>query len=144
MRASKIALYVSGVDRALCRPCLYPWISVGVLGTDGGHSAWYHFILSSRPGFSSSFFFCLFLFVLFPGSPFLSVLPLPSFLPPSPSFFVALLFIYSFGPSAALCPSARRLVGCSLGWTLNVGSFEYLCSGYTDLPRLPAESTWRL
>lgn len=59
------------------------------------------------------------------SSPLLSSALLP---PPRPSFSVALLFIYSFGPAAALCPSARRLVGCSLGWTLNVPCFEYLRS----------------
>lgn len=54
--------------------------------------------------------------------------PPPALPPPRPSFSVALLFIYSFGPAAALCPSARRLVGCSLGWTLNVPCLEYLRS----------------
>lgn len=135
------------------RPCRYPWISVGVLGTDGGHSAcWYHFILSisSRGAFSSSSV------ILLPSPPHLLVPPSSLSRPgwpfsrrllvsrpctaASPSFSVALLFIYSFGPAAALCPSARRLVGRSLGRTFNVPASNTSAQGYTDLPRLPARA----
>lgn len=43
-RAAKQVNSRDGVGRALGWPCWYPWISVGVLGTDGGHSVHDHFI----------------------------------------------------------------------------------------------------
>lgn len=118
--ASKFSVAWAG-PRA--RPCRYPWISVGVLGTDGGHSGPGYIPLYSLPSPP----------VAHSPSPVILLPPVPPRPLPSrshrrggplslrPSFSVALLFIYSFGPAAAaLCPSARRLVGCSLGWTLNV------------------------
>lgn len=149
------------MGRALRRPWRYPWISVGVLGTDGGHSAWYHFILSisSRGAFSFP------LLSSYPSSAFVPPLrllrspsvpgpfsrrllssPLLRAPPPSASLFLGGSFIYLF-----FWAGGRSLsLGAPAGWLLARLDVErsllriLALIGYTDLPRLQAECTWRV
>lgn len=79
-------------------------------------------------------------FNLFPSLRlFFSFAPLPLSFFPSLSFslFFSTLFIYSFGPAAALCPLARRPVGCPLGRC----SFEYFCSRNSNVRRRPVQAS---
>lgn len=99
--------------------------------------AGYHFI-------SLHLLYCTFSF-FFQSAPFPSSPPSQSALPfafsfsLSPFLFLSVLFIYSFGLAAALCPLARRPVGC----TLVVGrcSFEYFCSRNSNVRRCPAQAS---
>lgn len=61
------------------------------------------------------------------------------FLPLSPFLFLSVLFIYSFGLAAALCPLARRPVGCPL--VAGRCSFEYFCSRNSNVRRRPAQAS---
>lgn len=97
-------------------PWRYPWISVGVLGTDGGHLGRLPLYFPPPPLLRHILLplsICSFPFV----SSFAESLVFSFFL--SPFLFLSALFIYSFGPAAALCPLARRPVGCPpRRWTL--------------------------
>lgn len=57
----------------------------------------------------------------------------------SPPLFFSTLFIYSFGPAAALCPLARRPVGCPL--VVGRCSFEYFCSRNSNVRRRPVQAS---
>lgn len=90
-------------------------------------------------------FFCLLRFVFFVLL-LLSVGPFSR--PPrlsSESLFLGGSFIYLF-----FWAGGRSLsLGAAAGWPLarldvERSCFEYFCPGYTDLPRLPAECTWRV